>query len=532
MKNTNMYIYNKLEGNKKGGYAYCTCGQEGIIPRDTDYDKRISMVSLSNENEDTDANIKCIKCGAPLIHINRTLTFDKYPINKIFIDIKPLNKPIKACTVEIDIIIYNLKYKINFSKKKIEIDNKSINNKYFKIIFDGTLKPEDMYKIYEHNNENELKEIEYTDLYKKILEINNINLYKIIKKIDKDNLDFAILDTEIPNTITNVLSLLDTKLQAAKKECIKNELIVKSGLDYHYLKTLIKKEEATNPVEQLGIKPYLFKYLKKYGDVSIKSLMLIDSKLKDKAVHFLETFKDDSRMTSIISSIYSRNILTKLLTLIIEADISIKKIYKYLTIDVPLKQGLYDMTEIIGLLYDSYELAKILELPFDKTPKTLQKYHDILTREYKIVEDQVKNKQFIEVSNEYKHLEYKPTKEKLLKMGDIEEKVEVPEKYCMKIPYEIQDLIAEGKNMRHCVGSYVDRVIKKNNIIVFMREQEKEEESYATIELVFNNNSIDKHKYELVQLKGKCNTRITDKEAIKFIHKWCKLNDILPVRLT
>ena len=59
------------------------------------------------------------------------------------------------------------------------------------------------------------------------------------------------------------------------------------------------------------------------------------------------------------------------------------------------------------------------------------------------------------------------------------------EMYGMKIvmPASPDDIVAEGQALRHCVGSYVDRVAKHESIILFLRMADAPDRPFFTIEV-------------------------------------------------
>jgi len=84
----------------------------------------------------------------------------------------------------------------------------------------------------------------------------------------------------------------------------------------------------------------------------------------------------------------------------------------------------------------------------------------------------------------------------------------------MKILYPStpSDIVAEGHALHHCVGSYVERVAKKECIILFLRKCGEEEKPFYTIEV---------RNKEVVQVRGMQNADATP-EVKKFISQWEK----------
>lgn len=82
----------------------------------------------------------------------------------------------------------------------------------------------------------------------------------------------------------------------------------------------------------------------------------------------------------------------------------------------------------------------------------------------------------------------------------------------MKIVYPAspEEIIAEGHALHHCVGSYVDRVAKKECIILFLRLCEEATKPFYTIEV---------RNLEVVQVRGMKNDNATPMVQ-KFMEQW------------
>lgn len=299
------------------------------------------------------------------------------------------------------------------------------------------------------------------------------------------------------------------KMIECKQYCKECELIIKSGIDPVGLNGKIDLSKTT-PAEQLGLSNFMFKYLRETKNRHHHSLQAIQDTFKEQAVNYVNTF---GQLYGGLEMRYIRRIGS----LVNEANLSIKKLYKFLYKEAPRQQGLYNPSETLNLLYDAFDLTKKLGLPFDKNPKALQRYHDILVREYKIVKDEKRHELFSEAVKEYTHLELI---QKLTYTEDDKPSPTNKDKYAMILPKEAQDLVLEGKNMHHCVGGYIDRVIDNHSIILFLRKAEKLDNSFATIE-------IDPSDMKVHQVKAKHNRRIEDEKAKIFLEKWCKKNNIL-----
>ena len=86
--------------------------------------------------------------------------------------------------------------------------------------------------------------------------------------------------------------------------------------------------------------------------------------------------------------------------------------------------------------------------------------------------------------------------------------------YMVTIPETSDDLFRESENMHNCVRIYVSRVARKSSRIYFLREKEKPDKSYGTIEVSGDGS-------RLIQAKAFGNRKLPS-IAQKFMTKWCR----------
>lgn len=87
--------------------------------------------------------------------------------------------------------------------------------------------------------------------------------------------------------------------------------------------------------------------------------------------------------------------------------------------------------------------------------------------------------------------------------------------FSITIPKTTQDIINEGKALHHCVGVYVDKVVRRENMIYFLRKDK--DVPYVTIEV--------KDK-KVTQIEGDMNNRFISKGSPEYeaIKEWAKIN--------
>ena len=88
-------------------------------------------------------------------------------------------------------------------------------------------------------------------------------------------------------------------------------------------------------------------------------------------------------------------------------------------------------------------------------------------------------------------------------------------KFSITVPKSTQAIIEEGRKLRHCVGVYVDKVIRREDMIYFLRKDR--EVPYVTIEV--------KDK-KVTQIEGGLDNRYIskDSEEYKAIQEWARIN--------
>lgn len=141
------------------------------------------------------------------------------------------------------------------------------------------------------------------------------------------------------------------------------------------------------------------------------------------------------------------------------------------------------------------KLSYDLKNSFVLYPKDLQKSHDKAAHRIKLKADAKMSKEF---KNVYRQI---GTAFSFEWNG-------------MKIvaPVSTKEVVDEGHALHHCVGNYVERVARRESVILFLRKSEEAAKSFYTIELKGRN---------VMQVRG-MNNKDTTKEVQKFIDLWTK----------
>lgn len=496
MDKINFMMSHRMLGAEKK-FLTCTCGHKLHYERTLEYSE-------------------CPECKAQKIEHLENLIFGKQDFS--YLGIVKKQTPDKIYDFNIEFHLINANYKINFSKKEFAI--KTSEEHQWLITFNKNM-PE-FYKCYEITNieTEEKKEIELDSLLKEIEK-------KMISKRNNywqyygDSLNADAFYKGYDYNYTDKIRSIIKAVKGCKTFCAKYEQLVKSEIDIYDSQYLVDLSK-TSPVEQLKVSPAIFKRLIKSSSSYYSNIIQISNRFKEQALNYLDIFDNDKEFS------YTSYNYDRIYRLMAVGKISLKKIHKYIYEDAPRKQGLYTPSKTLELLYDSFEMIQSLKLDFEKSPSALVRYHDVLTREYDMVKDEIKNENFISVVSSYKEYEYysEINEEEILNKEETEEVInkylaenKKDQKYNMVLPKDIDDLVREGSEMNHCVGGYVDRVIRRESLILFLRKADNPNKSYATIE-------VKPTTKRIYQIRCNSNSRLKDKSAIKFIEKWCKEHDI------
>lgn len=183
---------------------------------------------------------------------------------------------------------------------------------------------------------------------------------------------------------------------------------------------------------------------------------------------------------------------------LVKLGYDLNRLIKYVAYDIDRLQGITDPSTGVSLLYDTVRMHKDMNSKmYEKYPKSLKLRHDIAVRDYRVMEDEIIKNKFIDKckENEYLDLKYEN------------------KDYTIIAPSVPQDLVDEGREMGHCVGSYVKAVANGKSKIFFLRRKDEPENSFVTVEITNGNN--------IIQVKARGNYK-PDEEVFDFIHKWCK----------
>ena len=133
-----------------------------------------------------------------------------------------------------------------------------------------------------------------------------------------------------------------------------------------------------------------------------------------------------------------------------------------------------------------------------RRPRSLKLEHDVLAYKMSLIRDELRNTRFAERTKELEKFSYSNSN------------------FSIRPPRNIEELFEEGRKLNHCVGSYGDKIIEERSNIFFIRDNERPEEPYFTIEVI--NGTIT----QFYGLDDRPPRIRNDKKVIEFVDNWCK----------
>jgi hypothetical protein len=133
---------------------------------------------------------------------------------------------------------------------------------------------------------------------------------------------------------------------------------------------------------------------------------------------------------------------------------------------------------------------------YDKYPENLHTAHDEVMRVYKTRQQEIDAKKFVDM---------------------IDPKLEWKSKdYVVLYPKTPDEITEEGKKLRHCVGGYIQSVVRGECTIVFLRRKDEKDKPLITIEISGGN-------IRQARGYGNCAPKYDEKQALKDYAKEKKL---------
>ena len=269
------------------------------------------------------------------------------------------------------------------------------------------------------------------------------------------------------------------------------------------------KRSRENMTEILGLTSGLLKYIA--DDVRLENIYEVETfRAFMKNISFRDrVFQTDiagyiAKMPTAISNI--KSLMTVYEKNGKDIEPTLKAMWKQSNFPYEFVQSIRDYMDYIRVRKDAEKLGNF-KYPEVIKPSEIKFMHDKATRDYncyqQLANARKENKIFMKAveNREYTGLIYED--------GD----------FNIQIPATPDDLIFEGRELGHCVGSYVGKVATGDSMICFLRNSKAPDKPYYTIEVVPNRVG---NRCEMIQCFGAGNTIDTDENRQMFIRKWCK----------
>lgn len=255
------------------------------------------------------------------------------------------------------------------------------------------------------------------------------------------------------------------------------------------------KEILTKPVEFYH--KDIINFFKKYEievTPEIEKAFIRNYQIMKKIIYALENsnIEDKQKINFFEECIYSHSTI---INLVREFNYDLPSLINYLFEYLKPFENL-DLGDATSELYDYYRMAKLIGRNVKKYPKYLRSMHDIITANYNAYQ-----------KNYNEDLFYK------LRKSDLEHE---GKKFSIVIPSTPKEIIKEGTDLNHCVGSYIDKILKGETYIFFLRLKKDKEKSLITLEIIGK---------EIINAKGSYNRPLEEEER-DFLETYCKIKNL------
>ena len=162
---------------------------------------------------------------------------------------------------------------------------------------------------------------------------------------------------------------------------------------------------------------------------------------------------------------------------------------------------LYDMLNMYFSVYKDRKIKDFIgDIEYSIEENNIKAFHDTLAETYNAIKRELEEEEYAKVLKTYTYKSY------------------VGKNFSIIAPPTLIAIVQEGEALKHCVSSYINRVLRKETFIFFLRANDDLDKPLVTIEVRDN---------EILQASGMYNRRLkSDSEEMKTILEFAKLNDI------
>ena len=162
---------------------------------------------------------------------------------------------------------------------------------------------------------------------------------------------------------------------------------------------------------------------------------------------------------------------------------------------------LYDTLNMYFSVYKDRKIKDFInDIKHSIEENSIKAFHDTLAETYNAIKRELEEEEYAKVLKTYTYKSY------------------VGKNFSIIAPPTLIAIVQEGEALKHCVSSYINRVLRKETFIFFLRANDDLDKPLVTIEVRDN---------EILQASGMYNRRLkSDSEEMKTILEFTKLNSI------
>ena len=209
---------------------------------------------------------------------------------------------------------------------------------------------------------------------------------------------------------------------------------------------------------------------------------------------------DNINFTDLATAGYDYNRYKKVGHLAKRVHASFNKMYKYIA------ENIKDMTDYDDYLDTIEKLGYNLADSYYSMPKNFVKADKKAIDEYVARFESVKLK-----SRMAKDLRIKEISDKLRAMPNLKDFLGGSDGLLVYVPESSSDLIAEGKALRNCIGTYVDRIAEGKTNVFFIRRLNDPTAPFVAMEICNG---------EIIQIREDHNKAVVDTQILDFCHRF------------
>ena len=226
-----------------------------------------------------------------------------------------------------------------------------------------------------------------------------------------------------------------------------------------------------------------------YLEEAEKYLQLLDK--KETLQEFVNLLNISTSHNQIVSELTSA---IDILNYMIYGENELSKLESYYKI---LNAYNYQIVDTIKMYLAIYRRNNLRDFYNTLKTSTVKELHDRYVSQYKAIESEEIEREYQTIVTELKVKEYDN--------GE----------FSITVPKSTKAIVEEGKALHHCVGVYVDKVLRREDMIYFLRKNK--DVPYITIEV--------KNK-KVTQIEGDMNNRVIGKNTPEYhaIVEWANLN--------